>query len=219
MLRKRGHQVDIVGDGAQAITAVQAHTYDLVLMDVQMPVMDGLAATAAIRALPQGREVPIVALTAHALASDRARCLAAGMTGYLTKPFKAQDLFAAVEASVVPASVAPAVHPAPIDLEAFRATMREADAEDAVDTILATFVTALPGFLASLTAAVAARDAPRIQRAAHALKSAAGSIGAAGLATLLANMETAAHAGDVARAGAGIAQVQQEAGAVLGQLS
>ena len=188
---------------------MQAHTYDLVLMDVQMPVMDGLAATAAIRALPHGRDVPIVAVTAHALAGDRERCLAAGMTGYLTKPFKAQDLFAAVEASVMPAPVSPAilaVPPAPagpVDLEGFRATMREADAEDAVDTILATFVSALPGFLASLTAAVAAQDAPRIQRAAHTLKSAAGSIGAAGLATLLANMETAAHAGDVARAGAG----------------
>ena len=205
MLRKRGHQVDIVGDGAQAIAAVQAHTYDLVLMDVQMPVMDGLAATAGIRALPQGRDVPIVAVTAHALAGDRERCLAAGMTGYLTKPFKAQDLFAVIEASVmsVPASPATlAVPPAPdspVDLEGFRATMREADAEDTVDAILATFVTALPGFLASLTAAVAAQDAPRIQRAAHNLKSAAGSIGAAGLATLLANMETAALAGDVAR--------------------
>ena len=167
MLRKRGHQVDIVGDGAQAITAVQAHTYDLVLMDIQMPVMDGLAATAGIRALPQGRDVPIVAVTAHALAGDRERCLAAGMTGYLTKPFKAQDLFAAIEASVMPAPASPAtlaVPPAPaspVDLEGFRATMREADAEDAVDTILATFVTALPGFLASLTAAVAAQDAPR----------------------------------------------------------
>ena len=105
MLRKRGHQVDIVGDGEQAIKAVQARAYDVVLMDVQMPVMDGLAATAAIRRLSRGRDVPIVALTAHALAGDRERCLAAGMNGYLTKPFKAHDLLVAVEEWATPAPV------------------------------------------------------------------------------------------------------------------
>lgn len=97
MLRRRGHHVDIVGDGSEAVAAVQRTTYDLVLMDVQMPEMDGFEATAAIRKLPGGAELPIIALTAHALAGERERCLERGLNGYLAKPVKAQELFAAVE--------------------------------------------------------------------------------------------------------------------------
>src|SRR2546430_16685839 len=97
MLVKRGHQVDVVGNGREAVDAVGARDYDLVLMDIQMPEMDGFAATAAIRALPRGRTIPIIALTAHALSGERERCLERGMTGYLAKPFKAHDLFAVVE--------------------------------------------------------------------------------------------------------------------------
>src|SRR6266852_2300334 len=97
MLLKRGHQVDVVGNGREAVDAVAKESYDLVLMDIQMPEMDGFEATEKIRALPQGRTLPIIALTAHALSGERERCLARGMTGYLAKPFKAHDLFAAVE--------------------------------------------------------------------------------------------------------------------------
>jgi two-component system, sensor histidine kinase and response regulator len=216
MLRKRGHQVDIVGDGEQAIKAVQARAYEVVLMDVQMPVMDGLAATAAIRALPRGRDVPIVAVTAHALAGDRERCLAAGMNGYLTKPFKGHELFSAVEGWA--ASAAPPAPPAPVDLDAFRRTMREADAEDAVDSIVATFVTALPGYLDTLAAAVAAKDAAGMQRAAHAFKSAAGSIGAHGLAGTLQEMEQAARAGAVEAACTQFERARAEADRVVSYL-
>src|SRR5437899_8458055 len=97
MLVKRGHQVDVVGNGREAVDAIGTHDYDLVLMDIQMPEMDGFAATQAIRALPRGRSLPIIALTAHALSGERERCLERGMTGYLAKPFKAHDLFAAIE--------------------------------------------------------------------------------------------------------------------------
>jgi len=97
MLRRRGHQVDVVGDGTEAVAAVEKSAYDVVLMDVQMPEMDGFEATAAIRKLPQGAGLPIIALTAHALAGERERCLEHGLNGYLAKPVKAQELFAAVE--------------------------------------------------------------------------------------------------------------------------
>src|SRR5690348_3808231 len=97
MLRRRGHQVDVVGDGTEAVAAIARSAYDVVLMDVQMPEMDGFEATAAIRKMPGGAGLPIIALTAHALAGERERCLEHGLNGYLAKPVKAQELFAAVE--------------------------------------------------------------------------------------------------------------------------
>ncbi len=97
LLRKEGALTDIVDDGVQAVAAVESGTYDLVLMDVQMPVIDGLEATRRIRRLsaPKGT-VPIVGLTAHAMAGDRERCLAAGMSEYLSKPIDAAKLFSSI---------------------------------------------------------------------------------------------------------------------------
>src|ERR671930_1930444 len=88
-------------------------------MDIQMPELDGFAATEAIRASPKGRALPIIALTAHALSGERERCLARGMSDYLAKPFKAHELFTAVEAR---SAGAPA--PAAGDLDGVRASMR-----------------------------------------------------------------------------------------------
>jgi CheY-like chemotaxis protein len=95
LLERRGWQVDAVATGVEAVAAAGATPYDLILMDVQMPEMDGLEATRRIRtAEAEGeRRVPIVALTAYALAGDRARCLEAGMDDYLSKPIPAKDLY------------------------------------------------------------------------------------------------------------------------------
>ena len=100
LLSKRGHSVVTVGNGREAIAALADGTIDLVLMDVQMPEMDGLEATAVIRTLEKvtGAHVPIIALTAHAMKGDREACLAAGTDGYLSKPVNANDLFALIEA-------------------------------------------------------------------------------------------------------------------------
>src|SRR5437762_6904682 len=81
MLLKRGHQVDVVSNGREAVDAVTRERYDVVLMDIQMPEMDGFEATAKIRGLPQGGTLPIIALTAHALSGERERCLERGMSG------------------------------------------------------------------------------------------------------------------------------------------
>ena len=87
MLEKAGHQIDVVNDGALAVEALVGKAYDLVLMDVQMPGVDGLEATRRIRALPGERaRVPVIAVTADAMAGDEQRCLAAGMDDYVTKP-------------------------------------------------------------------------------------------------------------------------------------
>ena len=215
MLLKRGHQVDVVGNGREAVDAVTKESYDLVLMDIQMPEMDGFEATEKIRALPQGRTLPIIALTAHALSGERERCLARGMTGYLAKPFKAHDLFAAVEGrGTQPAAAVAAPAPA-VDLAAFRRTMEEAGAAEAVDGILETFVATLPQRLEALVAAAGGTDAEPLQRAAHAFKSAAGTIGAGHLAALLEETERAAQGGDVAGARDKLEHIQGEAQVVL----
>jgi len=218
MLRKRGHEVDVVADGAAAVAAVRGTVYDVVLMDIQMPEMDGFAATEAIRALPERAGLPIIALTAHALSGERDRCLSHGMTGYLTKPFRSHELFGLVEGwADSPAPIpAPAAAPdGPVDLEQFRRTMREAGAEEAVDSILDTFLETAPERLAVLGAAVERDETAGIAAAAHAFKSAAGSIGAKELATLLGDAERAARAGDGTGARGLYDRIEREAGAVV----
>jgi signal transduction histidine kinase len=97
VLEKRGHRVQVAGDGRAAVKQAAKGAFDVILMDLQMPEMDGLQATAAIRALPGMARVPIIALTAHAMVGDRERCLAAGMDGYLPKPLNLRELIEVVE--------------------------------------------------------------------------------------------------------------------------
>jgi CheY-like chemotaxis protein len=99
LLEKQGHSVLVAGDGREALTLLEQHAVDLVLMDVQMPEMDGFEATAAIRSLERtnGHHLPIVAMTAHAMKGDRERCLAAGMDEYLAKPVQPGELYAVIE--------------------------------------------------------------------------------------------------------------------------
>ena len=218
MLLKRGHQVDVVSNGREAVDAVTRERYDVVLMDIQMPEMDGFEATAKIRGLPQGGTLPIIALTAHALSGERERCLEREMSGYVAKPFKAHDLFAAVEGrGTQPADTTAAPSPA-VDLAAFRRSMEEAGAAEAVDGILETFVATMPQRLDALAAAARDAEAEPLQRAAHAFKSAAGTIGAGRLAALLEDMERAARDGDVAGACDKLEHVRGEAQAALDYL-
>jgi len=103
LLEKRGHLVVITANGREALAALEKDTYDLVLMDVQMPVMDGLEATSALRQKEKrdlGIHQPVIALTAHAMKGDRERCLAAGMDDYLTKPLRSQELDALLKGYV-----------------------------------------------------------------------------------------------------------------------
>lgn len=97
LLEKRGHTVLIARDGKEALAILERHAVDLVLMDVQMPNMDGLEATGEIRRCEKTGHVPIIALTAHAMGGDRERCLAAGMDGYLSKPIQPEELYRIIE--------------------------------------------------------------------------------------------------------------------------
>lgn len=108
LLEKQGHSVVVAGDGAKALDAIGKESFDLVLMDVQMPVMDGLEATGAIRRRESvaGTHTPIIAMTAHAMAGDRERFLAQGMDGYVSKPIQSRELFQAIELALEAASAA-----------------------------------------------------------------------------------------------------------------
>jgi CheY-like chemotaxis protein len=100
-LEGAGHDVTVVGDGAQAVAAHTRAPYDIVLMDVQMPVMDGLSATTALRALPgDAAAVPIIAITANAMPGDRERYLAVGMDGYVSKPINRVSLAESIAAAM-----------------------------------------------------------------------------------------------------------------------
>jgi CheY-like chemotaxis protein len=116
LLEKQGHTVVTVGNGHLAVATAQRDAFDLVLMDVQMPEMGGLEASALIRLAEAetGRHVPIVALTAHAMNGDREACLAAGMDGHLPKPIRAKELVALLESLAVGAGQPPQPAPSPL---------------------------------------------------------------------------------------------------------
>ncbi|MFN2571544.1 MAG: response regulator [Gemmatimonadales bacterium] len=202
MLVKRGHEVHVASNGREALEAVREREYDVVLMDIQMPEMDGFEATAAIRALPQGQDLPIIGLTAHALSGERERCIARGMSEYLAKPFKAHELFGLVEGSAEGTApvAAPVAAVAPVDLEGFRTSLREAGAEQALYSIVDTYVRQAPDRLATLAGAVASGTGDEVAKAAHVLRGAAATIGARELAGALEAVENAARAGHIEEA-------------------
>lgn len=196
LLEKRGHTVDVVVNGLEAVAAVQRHAYDAVLMDIQMPEMDGITATRRIREDPRFATLPIIAVTAHALDSDRAACFAAGMNDYIAKPFRPSELFSVVEGRDDGTPAAGGAAPAAVDLEGLRAMLRDEGMEDVVDELLATFVRETPRMLVELTDAAWTDDLSRLASLAHALKSSAGAIRATELAATLAALETSAKSAD-----------------------
>jgi len=99
LLQKKGHTIAVAHNGREALERIRAEHFDIVLMDIQMPDLDGYAATAEIRKLEagNGKHVPIIGVTAHAMEGDRERCLAAGMDGYVAKPIIPKQLYAEIE--------------------------------------------------------------------------------------------------------------------------
>ena len=198
LLTKRGHAVTVVNTGKEALAALERQRFDIVLMDVQMPEMDGLEATARIRERERraGGHTHIVALTAHAMAGDRERCLAAGMDGYLTKPVDPQALFEAVERSATGAT--------PARTEPFEAVIDRTDLlrrlcgdQELLATVIALFLDDCPARLAAIKRAVEARDREGIRTAAHALKSAAATLSARGVAEAAHALEQMGASGDL----------------------
>ena len=234
MLRKRGYDVDVVENGRLAVERVSATRYDLVLMDIEMPELDGYRASEQIRAIPECRDLPIVALTGNVRPDERERGAAHGMNAYLSKPFKPFELFTTVEgwgararsaapadaaappvASAPPAPSAPA---APIGLDKFRREMTAVGAGEAVDGIIASFAGNLGPWVDGIGTAVAAGNAAEVARLAHAFKSSAGQLGATRLAEFLKEIEAAAEQEPAGDLGAVFAKVRREAQAVAAYL-
>jgi CheY-like chemotaxis protein len=171
MLERAGHRVTRVRTGREALDAVSAHRFDIVLMDVEMPVMDGFAATAAIRDLERasGTHVPIVAMTAHVLAGDREACLGVGMDAYLSKPIRRDELLAAVKHLTSEASGTTVRLP---DLKLDRdALLAEAGGDpELLGRVADQFRIQLADLVAKLREGVRLRSASEIEFAAHSLK-------------------------------------------------
>jgi two-component system sensor histidine kinase/response regulator len=224
MLRRRGHTVDIVENGRDALHALQTAEYDVVLMDVQMPEMDGLQATRRIRGMPKYRNLPIIALTAHALAEERQRCLDAGMNAFLSKPFRPRDLFSMVEGwhngkenGSPPARNGNGSDP-PVHVDDFRKVMRDAGVEDIVVPTLQLFKEETPQQLAQLRVAHDSGDLAAAASSAHAIKSAARSIHANKLSEHLESLERSAKAGDSRAADVAYGHVEREFERVIAYL-
>jgi len=213
LLEKRGHEVVVAANGREALDALARGPVDLVLMDVQMPEMDGFEAAAAIRARERaagsGPRLPIVALTAHAVKGDRERCLAAGMDGYLTKPLQAAALFETIERLAF-AKEAPPAPPSAPSLDRDTALARcEGDVELLAD-LAGAFLASAPAQVLAIDEALARGDAKALERAAHALKGAASNFGATGAVEAAFALEGRARAGDLTDAAPLAAAVRTE---------
>ncbi len=194
MAERLGCRVAAVTDGRAALASVQDGGYDLVLMDVMMPEMDGLAATRAIRALPGPESrIPIIGLSANAFRSDEAEAIAAGMDGFVTKPVTLHQLAEAMARTIVEAPSPPpsAIPPVPPALAALAETL---GAETAA-LIAAAFTEEAPDQFARLRILAAEADGPGLAREAHALAGSAGTVGLDALATALRTMERAVRSG------------------------
>jgi PAS domain S-box-containing protein len=208
MLQKQGHAVTVAGNGRQAVDHWKTGSFDVILMDVQMPEMDGLEATAAIRQLEQGtgRRVPIVALTAHAMKGDRERCLDAGMDDYITKPIQAEDL----QRVLSPTSTPRPPQTPPLDRSALM--HRVSGDVGLLREMTDLFRDDGPRLLADVEEAVTLGDARRLKHAAHTLKGAVSNFGAEPAIAAAQRLEAMGQRGDLDGAGDALSELRAALG-------
>ena len=178
LLEERGHSVVVVNNGRAAVERVAEQPFDVVLMDVQMPDMDGIEATAAIRQAetPTGGHIPIIAMTAHAMKGDRDRFLAAGMDGYVAKPVRPHELYAAVEG--LHRALRREFAPADVFFEWDAALERVGGDEAMLRDLAEMFFAECPKLMQQIREHIAGADGPELRRAAHTLKGSAQVFGA-----------------------------------------
>jgi two-component system, sensor histidine kinase and response regulator len=200
VLEKQGHAIVVANNGCQALAAFDAERFDLVLMDVQMPEMDGFEATAAIRSREEGdvRRTPIVAMTAHAMKGDRERCLAAGMDDYVSKPVQRSELLrvlAWAADGIAVTEAPPTVLPPACDR---RSAIARLDGDEELFADLSNvFLQDSVRLMEEIRQAVATKNAPWVHRAAHGLKGAAGYVGGEPTVQAAATLEAIGAAGNL----------------------
>jgi signal transduction histidine kinase/DNA-binding response OmpR family regulator/HPt (histidine-containing phosphotransfer) domain-containing protein len=227
MLEKGKHEVTLAEDGRQAVEKWAPNRFELVLMDVQMPEMDGFEATKRIREQEAGTSrTPIVAMTAHAMVGDRERCLAAGMDDYITKPVHRSELYrvlAWAASQSVAASCTPAetieVAPEPPPLDRAGAIERLGGDEGLFDEVAELFLADAPKLLEEIRAGLSEQDAARVRRAAHTLKGSAGYVGGGPASTAALALETIAATGKLAAAHESFCRLESEIDRLAAALS
>ena len=224
-LNKLGYAADVVANGREAINALRARPYDLVLMDCQMPELDGYAATRLLRADTSAlcSQVPIIALTANAIQGDKERCLEAGMSDYLSKPFKRDELQEVLakwlhstgsnDPLALESETGAATSQKLVALDATSiASLREL--ADGADTIVLEigniFIDETPRDLSTLKAAHAAKDSAQLKRSAHKMKSGCASFGALNLSRILNELELNTNLNDSEMVSRIISQIEKE---------
>ncbi|MEK6237717.1 MAG: response regulator, partial [Planctomycetales bacterium] len=212
LLERMGHAVTLASNGKEAVAIMEDRAFDFILMDVQMPEMDGFEATAVIRKRESrtGGRVPIIAMTAHAMVGDRDRCIKAGMDDYVSKPIRFDQLHAVVERTLDAESRPPEEDAseagtlsdnedddaATVSLDRFR-EMAQGDDEFMVE-LMHDFMTDVSSNLAGLEAAVGKNDRETARRCAHSIKGLSASVDAESLRQLAVLVENAAAADDMA---------------------
>jgi PAS domain S-box-containing protein len=222
MLKKLGLRADAVADGAEALNALQFIPYDLVLMDMRMPVMDGLEATRQIRnprSEVLNHDIPIIALTANAMQSDRENCLAAGMNGFVPKPIRNAELREALQRwlhtddNPIPAGQvipSPTAEDAAAVFDRAGALDRLEGDEELAQIVFAAFLEDMPQQIQALKDLVKSGDTAGSARLAHSIKGASASVGGERLRNLASGMEKAADAGNLHLVAAGMADLEHQ---------
>jgi PAS domain S-box-containing protein len=220
LLEKMGYSADVAVNGVEALEAVRRERYDIVLMDVEMPEMDGLEASRRIHHEWTGKDRPrIIAMTANAMQGDRETCLNAGMDDYLSKPIHADELAAALRRST-PHSAVPEMRDADVLDDS---ALQHLDAATGDPTFVAdlvdTFLREAPELLAGLKSARQSGAADELRRGAHTLKSNARTFGAARLANLCQELESTAKRDVVSEAAGLVTNIEDEYGRVASALA
>lgn len=216
-LQKIGFRADVVANGIEAVAAAERQTYDVVLMDVQMPDMDGLQATRVIRStIPKEKQPRVIAMTAHAMTGDKERCLEAGMDDYIKKPIDIASLITVLQRargrshSSMPTALGTGV--ALFNPERLH-SLRELGAlsgEDVLGELVREFDHDAERSKNAMQAALEAKDAKALERAAHSFKSTCAYLGGERAARLCQTIETCASRGDLAKAAEFVAVINDE---------